>query len=101
MNSAAAPTIATAAKSDFFTAVATIAGGKAHRVTARTLLEPVTFTEKRNSWSPPTTVTLEAGEVLYYGTECGTIRNAGNGWSYGNTYRAADEVTCSKCKGGE
>lgn len=95
-----------AAVSEPFLAIATIAGSKAHRVTARTLLEDAVteqfvrmgYLPAGAGWGEITkTVTLEAGTVLYYGTACGTARQAGGWKTYRNDYREADVVTCAKC----
>lgn len=86
-----------AAKSDWSTSIAMIAGGKAHRVTSRTLLEDAEV--ERTNWKGDVIGTriIAAGETLYYGTACGTQRNAKWGMSYQNQYVPADEVTCTKC----
>jgi cytochrome c biogenesis protein ResB len=84
-----------AKKSDWTTGIAMIAGGKAHRVTTRTLLEDATYEEQ--FLGRTRTKTIAAGETLYYGTACGTRRNAKWGMSYQNHYAPTEEITCTKC----
>lgn len=93
-----------AAKSEMFTTIASIAGAKSHRVTACTLLEEATTQQfVRNRYVEGKTVpvyktaTLEAGTTLYFRTNCGTARHAGDWRVYENSYTPADEVTCVKC----
>lgn len=93
-----------AAKSEIFTTIATIAGSKAHVVTAQTLLEDAEaevfdrmgYTEGR--WGPKyKTVTLPVGTTIYYRPVCGQIRAAKWGMAYRNDFRDAETVTCVKC----
>lgn len=94
----ALPLLHEATTSDRFQTIATIAGGKAHRVSAETLLEDAQYERPTYPGSRYTrTEVMPAGETLYYYTACGTIRSAGHGLAYGNSYRPADEVTCTKC----
>lgn len=98
-------TLEDAKKSDTFVTIATIAGGKAHQVFARTLLEDATYEKQVGHRFVPgkgyqpryEEATLTAGTILYYGTMCGTQRNAKWGMAYANQYQPAEQVTCSKC----
>lgn len=93
-----------AAKSETFTTIASIAGAKAHRVTACTLLEEATTQQfVRNRYvggeMVPVykTVILDAGTTLYFHTNCGTARHAGDWRVYENSWNPENEVTCVKC----
>lgn len=104
MNATATVNLDEARTSEPFLAIATIAGAKAHRITARTLLEDaeteqfVRMGYKGGQWTEITkTTTLPEGTTLYFYTACGTTRSAGNWRVYRNDYRPADEVTCTKC----
>lgn len=93
-----------AAKSDHFSTIASIAGAKAHRAVAQTLLEEATYETFRQAFRnggyvsvKSGDVTLPAGTTLYLATACGTARHAGDWRVYENSWSPEDEVTCVKC----
>jgi len=94
-------TLVDAAKSDWSTSIATIAGGKAHRISTRTLLEDAEVERFNYRGKPAGKETIKAGTTLYYSTTCGTQRHAKWGMTYQNQYQPADEVTCIKCGAAE
>lgn len=85
------------------TAIATIAGAKAHLVPSRVLVEDLEIQEPAG-WSVRNgrnvrrwkTTTLAAGTTVYGAPLCGTTRTNGDvTWS--NHIVLAETVTCAKC----
>lgn len=100
------PRLEDAKRSETFYAVARIAGQKAHKVHAFTLLEDATakvvsrtrFNSRMNRMEPVyVTAVYAAGTTMYLAPTCGTIRSAGNWMVYENKYTAAETITCAKC----